>query len=518
MDANLVGAQAQPSGAGLPPPDDVGSEAGGHERRRLASRLWPAVALVLLLGVTVQGAWAGHLSRVPGPIVIALMMGAAAAGWTLVWSLELSRLPVVTSVVRPAPEAGGPATGRPILARAVLAIAILAILAALLWLLSGLSSIGWRGVLRLGLPLGALFTAGAAGRLWLRSHLVVEQLVVAATLSAWAYYDALKLPSLPMRDLKLYLGAGGAWLDGRAVYLTSPLTREPSDPTLLPFVYPPFLLPLFGALDRLPLPVVIVIWEVAAIAAVILSLKILGVRTRWLPLLMLWPPIALGLSVGNAAPFGFLGLAAGWRWGPALVLGGMFKAQAAIPSLWLLRERRWRPFLLGCALVAGLILVTLPLTGVAIYGDWLRGLQAFEATLRRFPQIQGFALQHSVPPEVAIALAVLAVVAAMAASGRLGLARFGLASIVASPTIYVHGLTFILPAALWLDTATLWTILGLVTTQSGAWLAIGAAGVAVMFGVVRRAMRHSSSRAESSLPDAAGPSLHLLGSGREPWP
>ena len=508
MDADRVDGQAQPFEAGLPAPDDMESAGGGRRLRRLASRAWPTVALILLLALTVQGVWPGRLSRVPGPIVIALMMGAAVGGWLLAWLLELSRLSVLTSRATPDRDAEGPGPERPVLARAVLAVAIVAGLALLLWLLVGLSPTELRGGVRIALALGSLAAVGAAGRLWLRNRHVVHQLIVAAALSGWAFYDAAKVPALPFRDLKLYLRAGGSWLDGQAVYLAAPLTRAPSDPTLLPFVYPPFLLPLFGALDRLPLALVIVIWELAAIAAVVLALRLLGVRPRWLPILLLWPPIALGLSVGNAASFAFLGLAAGWRWGPALVLGGAFKAQAAIPSLSLLRDRRWREFLLGFALVGGLILVTLPLTGVSIYGDWLRGLQAFETTIRRYSALQGFALQSLVPPALAIAIAGAAIGASVAAPGRMGLSRLGLASIVASPTIYVHGMTFVLPAALWLDTATLWLVLGLVPYELGAWLAIVVAGIALLVGLV----------STTAPRDSASASLHLLGLGREPWP
>jgi len=234
----------------------------------------------------------------------------------------------------------------------------------------------------------------------------------------------------------------------------------PSDPTRNPFVYPPFVLPFFGALSRLPQGLAIAVWEIAAVAAVILALKLLGVRSPWIPLLFLWPPIAVGLSVGNAAPFGFLGLAAGWRWGAALVVGGVFKAQAAIPALWLFRERRWRPFVLGCLALAALVLVTLPLTGLAIYGDWLRGLQAFEETVRPFPTLADSALQRHLPQGLALGIAVATATAAAVASGRMGLSRFGIVAIVASPTLYVHGLVFLLPAVLWLDVTSLWLILG----------------------------------------------------------
>ena len=45
------------------------------------------------------------------------------------------------------------------------------------------------------------------------------------------------------------------------------------------------------------------------------------------------PPIALGVSVGNVAIFLFLVLAAGFRAGPLLVVGGLIKPQAAILAL-----------------------------------------------------------------------------------------------------------------------------------------------------------------------------------------
>jgi hypothetical protein len=437
------------------------------------------------------------------PVFIALILGAAIGGWILGWLLEQ--------------WAGLPAAWTRLSVRAILVVAFAAVVAVSVLYLARHSGSLRIDAIRLGVTAGTAFAGGATARFWFGSRAVVSQLVIAAAVAFWGYYDAVSVFHRPFRDLKLYLDAGGAWLHGRAVYLAAPLTVVPSDPARLPFVYPPFLLPFFGALSRLPQGVAIVLWEILALGAVIVAFKLFGVRSRWIPLLILWPPIAIGLSVGNAAPFGFLGLAAGWRWGPALVLGGVFKAQAAIPALWLLRERRWRPFVLGCTVIAALALVTLPLTGLAIYLDWLRSLPVFEETVRRFPGMEGVALQAYLPQGLAIAIAVVAAAAAMLASGRMGLSRFGIVAIVASPTVYVHGLALLLPAVLWLDATSLWLILGLVCTE-WLWLAIAVTGAALLFGLTRGAI--ATRWARVAAPESAGrdSSLHLLDRGSEPWP
>ena len=355
------------------------------------------------------------------PVFIALILVAVIGGWILGLMIEQFSTPRPASNEVGERDAGSAAAWASRSVRAILVIAFAAVVAASVWYLARHYGPSRIDAIRLGVTAGAVFAAGAAARFWFGSRAVVTQLVIAAAVAAWGYYDAIAVLYLPFRDARLYLHACAAWLDGQAVYLAEPLTVAPSDPTRAPFVYPPFLLPFFGALSRLPQGLAIALWEIAAVAAVILALKLLGVRSRWIPLLFLWPPIAVGLSVGNAAPFGFLGLAAGWRCGAALVLGGVFKAQAAIPALWLLRERRWRPFVLGCIALAALGVVTLPLTGLAIYGDWLRGLQAFQETVRRFPPMEGAALQRYLPQGLAIAIAVVAAAAAAAASGRMGL-------------------------------------------------------------------------------------------------
>lgn len=483
-----------------------------------AGRAWPPVALALLLGATLLQVWTRQVWHLNAPVFIALILAAVIGGWILGLAIEQFSTP------HPASNGVGEGDASPVAAwtsrsmRAILVLAFAAAVAASVWYPARQLGPSRIDAIRLGVTAGAVFAAGAAARFSFGSRAVATQLVIAAAVAAWGYYDAIAVLTQPFRDVALYLRAGAAWLDGRAPYLAGPLTVLPLDRTQYPFVYPPFLLPFFGALSRLPQGLAIAVWEIAAVAAVILALKLLGVRSPWIPLLFLWPPIAVGLSVGNAAPFGFLGLAAGWRWGAALVLGGVFKAQAAIPALWLFRERRWRPFVLGCLALAALVLVTVPLTGLAIYGDWLRGLQAFEETVRRFPTLADSALQRYLPQGLALGIAVATATAAAVASGRMGLSRFGIVAIVASPTLYVHGLVFLLPAALWLDVTSLWLILGLVPMGWGVWLAITTTGAALMLGLTRGAIATRWSRAGTPEHAALGSPLHLLGPDPEPWP
>ena len=132
--------------------------------------------------------------------------------------------------------------------------------------------------------------------------------------------------------------------------------------------------------------------------------------------------------------------------------------------------------------------------------------------------MEGAALQRYLPQGLAIAIAVIAAAASAVASGRMGLSRFGIVAIVASPTLYVHGLVFLLPAALWLDAASLWLILGVVPTESGLWLAIAATGAALILGLTRGAIATRWSRAGTPEHAALGSPLHLLGPDPEPWP
>jgi len=232
-------------------------------------------------------------------------------------------------------------------------------------------------------------------------------LVALAAMATWITYDVPNVLYKPMRDLHTYLAAAGDALAGHSAYLQGPLTAPP-DWDRNPFVYPPFTLPLFEILARLPLLAVEVGWLATSAAAVLVGLRLIGVRGRWVVALLAWPVFAIGLSVGNVAGFGFLCLALGYRFAALLVVGGVFKLQSGIPSIWGIRERRYREVALGIAVVAVLVIVTIPLTGWGAWGEWARALGYFEQTLDRY-DMRGPSLAGSLPTAVAMIVSALAI-------------------------------------------------------------------------------------------------------------
>lgn len=312
----------------------------------------------------------------------------------------------------------------------------------------------------------------------------MTSLVVIAAVSSWMTVDLTSLPVQPLRDVHLYLEAGARALTSGSPYTMAPLTSSvPMDH--LPFVYPPFTIPLFEILAAIPEPLALALWEAASVLAVVAAFWLLGVRGRWLVVLLAWPAPAVGIAVGNVASFTFLLYALGFRFGVPLVLSGIFKFQSAIPSLWLVRERRWREIATGIGVIAVLCLLSVPIVGVQTWFDWPGALRSFQGTLQDLPSAYGQAFQRSLGPVVALGVTVIAIGFAFLARGRAGLARFGFASVVGSPTLYPHGLSPLLAGVLFLGPECLWLFLGLDQWThglgiSGAWLAIAFAGTALL--------------------------------------
>ena len=283
------------------------------------------------------------------------------------------------------------------------------------------------------------------------------------------------------RDLRIYLAAGQRFTEGLEPYQLSLVQGLLHDKAMYPFLYPPVSLPFFGTLAALPFGLAAAIWTLFGAAAGMYAVHLLGVRGVWLPVIALWPPFFVGVWSGNVAVPALLLLVGGFFIGRVLVFLPLLKVQGAIPPLWLLRERKWRELAIGLALVAGLCLLTLPLVGVQLWVDWIAGLRAFQESQATFRVLYSLALPRAVPYVAFLAVSVLAVVWALRRRGAPGLARLGVASIIASPALYRHGLLAGLPAVLALHPALLWLILGLPVTYWGLWIAVMVAVVATTF-------------------------------------
>jgi hypothetical protein len=219
----------------------------------------------------------------------------------------------------------------------------------------------------------------------------------------------------------------------------------------------------------------------------------------------------VGIAVGNVASYTFLLYALGFRFGPAIVLSGAFKVQSAIPTLWLVRERRWWSIVVGVGVLAALALVALPLMGVQAWVDWANGLRYFQQSFAAFPGIEGNALSRWQGPVVALLATVLALGFGLVRGGRNGLARLGLASIVSSPTLYQHGLSLVLAGSLALGPELLWFVLGL-----GPW-----SNETVWLTVVLVAIALLRSGRELELPRDLSPAradIHPAGRAGQVWP
>ena len=325
------------------------------------------------------------------------------------------------------------------------------------------------------------FWLGAAVRGTGEVRRTATSLVVTATLASWITWDVMKLPLDTLRDLHLYLGAGTTALGGASPYLSAPLAAIP-DSTQLPFVYPPLTIPLFELLALLPRAGVDLLWTAASLAAVLGTFWLLGVRGRWLIVLLAWPAPAQGIAVGNVASFSLFAFALAFPVAASIVVSGVFKLQSMIPSLWLLRERRWRALAVGIGIVVALAVISVPIVGLQTWLAWPAGLRFFTEVVNSDPGIKGLSVERLIGPVLAIVLSVALIVWGLRVRGRAGLARLGFASVVASPTLYPHGLSPLLAGALTLGPELLWFVLGMGPWAPGfqsGWIAMVLVGLAL---------------------------------------
>lgn len=360
--------------------------------------------------------------------------------------------------------------------------------------------------------LAVLGMAGAVAGAWLAADgskrppaLVV---LVALAVAAMLVTDARVVASLFERDLLLDLRAGDAILHGQAVYSAVALSQAPADPTLLPFVYPPVTLPLWAVLTQLPRGLVEAFWFVLTVVTSIGALRAFGVRWRWVPILLAWPPFVQGIWTGNANSLLILGFALGPFVPSGLLLLSLVKPQLAILALWLPRERRWRPLMKGLAITTLVCLGTLPIVGLDSWRRWLGALGAFSQTSANIPSIQALALVRQFGPQLTLVAAGALLLLGLARRDREGLATLGLASMAASPTLYLHGLGLGLPSILWLRGAAIWFLVAVTSSfirQQDWWLLVAVVAIAPLMPVLV-----DGGRADAS--------IHPIGSGLRPWP
>jgi hypothetical protein len=309
-----------------------------------------------------------------------------------------------------------------------------------------------------------------------------EVVLLAGIVASWILFDILfwQQPN-NLYDLNVYLGSAARWLDGGHPYMTAAASSWPSGPRNDFFLYPPPLLPVFGLLSRLPDAPVALGFTAAIVACAYKAYRCLGLSRVYSLVLLAFPPVMIGFESGNIASLTFLLFAAAVKSGGTLVVDGLFKVQAGVPALWLIRQRRWRGVLVGAAVVLAIVLVTLPLVGLDSWRAWWDGLGYRATSQAAAPALYGFSYAKLLPGEVYSVLCVAFLGLALLFRGRPGLAALGLVSIFASPSLWPHGFVFALPAVLMLESgAAVWMILGAGAFGPNMWLLFMAGWVAVL--------------------------------------
>jgi glycosyl transferase family 87 len=364
----------------------------------------------------------------------------------------------------------------------------------------------WRGIPYPPLWLALVATVLAAWR-WRVGAVGPIAAAAIVALTAMAMTDTASFFTQGLRDIGIYLKAGDRWLAGLPVYDQVPIDTAPADLSNYPFLYPPLTLPFFGALSQLPFPVATAAWAAASAAALLAGLRRVGLSWRWCLVLFAWPPIVQGLWVGNVAVPLFLFFAiAPWR-PSALAVGPIFKVYSGIAGLWLLRREHWRSLAVAMFAVLAAVALTLPLVGLEQWRDWLAGLEAYQVSQRLLRNLYGFGLAGYLPWIVfVVAAAVVVVLALRTRDRRDQLARLGVATVTASPSLFSHGFIVTLPAMFRLDTPWFWLAFGMTACAPGlAWFVV----IALL--VVSWYVPHLRK-------GAVDDPWHPLGAATEPWP
>ena len=311
-------------------------------------------------------------------------------------------------------------------------------------------------------PALALLTVGTPSNRLLRFGLLVLA-AVPTLLAAWRLLGW----QLPGVDLLIPLLAAQRWVDGGDVYVASSF-GEWAGPNL-PFLYPPFVLPLLAPLLRLPVEWVMAGWVGICFGVAVWTLGRLRVPLRWMPAFLVWAPFLEGIVSGNVAIVAFAAFAAlfftrgaspadlhpidrdptdpgvaGLPEGLKATAVAAVKVSQVHAFVYLLLHRP-RAALAGLACLGLLVAATLPFTGIAIYGDWVAQLGRAADPSWIYA---GTGLWLVLPREVALAIAAASVVALWWVPRRGAGMWVGVLAVIGGLSLHTYGLLFLVPAML----------------------------------------------------------------------
>jgi hypothetical protein len=324
-----------------------------------------------------------------------------------------------------------------------------------------------------------------------RRLLIAGLLAIYVILVLWALIGTVLIAPRFAVDMEIPLRAAERWQTGQPPYLASAFTSPPG--ASQPFLYPPYLLPLFALLTHVPRLIVGSVAIGVMLGTSILACRRLGIPWIWLPLVLAWPPFSEAIYGANIqtllfAAFVFLFFrdsAAPWRprsrdiasqseSGPIIgvlaTVVGAVKISQPHPWLYVLL-RRPRGAIVGALVVIAIVLATVPLTGTDLWFDWIAHLQlASDPTW----DLGGFAMPRFLPPGVGLVVAAACVIAVWFVPRDRAGEWIGVLSVVGSLSLHIFGLLFLLPAMLLVrrEAAVVAAICIATYSYEGAWAAI----------------------------------------------
>jgi hypothetical protein len=288
-------------------------------------------------------------------------------------------------------------------------------------------------------------------------------------------------------DLEIALRAAERWMAGGQPYLAEAFAYGPGYD--LPYLYPPYALPLFAPLTVIDRGLLHVLWFGAGVLIAYATCRRLGIQRRWIPALLVWPPFAEALISGNVQTviFGaFVALlvdrarhgrqAAAAEPRVPLVRGLLITATTFLkvsqPHVLVhLAPREKRAVIVAVAAIALLTLATLPLTGTALWFDWI-------AQLRRAADpnwaLGGPSLSHLLPAPLGLLIVIGCLLAVLAVPRAAAAVWVGALLVVGATSLHTYYLLFLLPAMLQIrrEIALLGALLIATYTEPGWWIAI----------------------------------------------
>ena len=303
----------------------------------------------------------------------------------------------------------------------------------------------------------------AAGRFVtaVRAAIRAVLFLAAAVATLSAAYDLVRFHPIGV-DLEIPLQAAQRWTAGEMPYLPSSFQVEAGRE--LPFLYPPFTLPVFALLLEVPRTALTVVWLGAGLVGAALACRRLGVPPLLLPAVLLWPPFSEALIGGNVQIWLFVAFVYTYWDPPSSLMQPRHRRTrpevrhaalgAAVATLKPTQIHAWVETLrrnpvagfAGAALVAGLpVLVTLPLVGIGAWIDWF-------AQLGRAADpgwiAAGIGFNRFLPAPVVWALAIGTVVAASFVPRMSAGYWIGILLVLGSGSLRIFTVLFLLPAML----------------------------------------------------------------------